>query len=83
MWKAIKRTVEFIKFVVGSALIAVGVLVGGIAKFVCWIANRAVESGLSMTAGLQNRCFNNCCTKHKTIDIEDVSNVVEVNVEGP
>ena len=75
MWNAIKRIIEFIKFVIGSALVSVGVIVGGVARFVANICERMVKAGLRMSTGLCNRYL--CIEETKTInDIENVCDVV-------
>ena len=55
MWNTIKRIIEFIKFVIGSVLIGVGVIVGGIVKFVAYISYHAVRLGIIMASDLRSR----------------------------
>ena len=55
MRNTIKRIVEFIKFVIGSTLMCVGVVVGGIANFVAKISHRIVRIGLIWASDLRSR----------------------------
>lgn len=55
MRTTIKKIVEFIKFVVGSMFITIGVFVGETAGFIAKICWRMVDLGITMASDLRSR----------------------------
>jgi hypothetical protein len=55
MRNTIKRIIEFIKFVIGSIFMCVGVIVGGIAGFVVKVSNLMVRTGIIWASDLRSR----------------------------
>lgn len=75
MWNAIKRIIEFIKFVIGAMLVSVGMIIGGITKFIANICEGMVELGVRMATGLCIRYIP--IEENKTInEAKDVCDVV-------
>ena len=67
MRNVFKRIIEFIKFVIGSAFICVGVVIGGIAGFVVKISNIMVRMGIIMASDLRSRYID--MDKSKEINV--------------
>lgn len=55
MKNVINRFVEIIGFVIGSAMVCIGVVIGGVAEFVVWITNVMCTGGIIMCSKLVNR----------------------------